>query len=101
MPLADFFHVRVNSPYSLSAGVTKIKELVELRRRERRADLPRRRGGGTGRPSSRRRPKRGGGSRAAGAQGHLSGAALYRIAAPRVARRGAVRDRARRPRLCP
>src|SRR6266436_710935 len=34
MPLADFIHLRVHSPYSLSAGAIKIKELVGLCRGE-------------------------------------------------------------------
>src|SRR6267378_2937631 len=34
MPLADFIHLRVHSPYSLSAGAIKIKELVQLCRSE-------------------------------------------------------------------
>src|SRR6266403_1246968 len=34
MSLADFIHLRVHSPYSLSAGAIKIKELVGLCRGE-------------------------------------------------------------------
>jgi DNA polymerase-3 subunit alpha len=35
MPLADFVHLRVHTPYSLSAGAIRIKELVDLCRAER------------------------------------------------------------------
>ncbi|MGQ0664334.1 MAG: DNA polymerase III subunit alpha [Pseudomonadota bacterium] len=35
MPHADFVHLRVHSAYSLSEGAIKVKELVELCRRER------------------------------------------------------------------
>src|SRR2546430_15542272 len=35
MPLADFVHLRVHTAYSLSSGVIRIKELVELCKSER------------------------------------------------------------------
>src|SRR5262247_3430122 len=35
MPHADFVHLRVHSAYSLSEGAIKIKQLIELCRRQR------------------------------------------------------------------